>query len=418
MRRLPGGRLAWLLAGVLVAGALAVFAWRARALPVPAVSVHAAALVRSVVVTGRVANDSRVFLGATITGRVREVAVREGERLRAGQLAIRLDDTEQASALRQAEAALAGARSRLTSQRQLAGPLARQQLEQARANAQAAERERERSEELHRQGFIGQARLDEARRAAEVARSQLDAARTQAQAQLQGSELEQVVARVAEAEAALDVARSRLAHTRIVAPADGLVLTRLVEPGQIVQPGARLLEMNLDGPVRLVAQVDEKFLAQIAPGQSARVVADAFPAQPFGARVASVAPGVDAQRGSIEVKFAPDELPAFLRSDMTLSIEVVTARRENALAVPPEALRGEGAVLVIEDGRAASRRVRTGLRTLQAVEVIEGLREGEQVIVGGAVTPGRRVRAVEPASRAAGSGTGEGVGAAMSGFGR
>jgi HlyD family secretion protein len=412
----------WWLAIVLAAAAVAaVLLWRGRSTQVEVVTLRAAPLVQSVVVAGRVASESRVYLGSTITGRVREVRVREGAKVRAGDLLVQIDDAELASALRQADAALASAQARMSSQTKLAGPLSEQQLMQARANAEAAEREHERSESLFAQGFIGQSRLDEARRAAAVARSQRDAAQAQAQANMQGSEMEQARTRIVEAQAAREVARVRLAQTRVVAPADGTVLLRTAEPGQIVQPGARLVEMSLAGPTQLVAQVDEKFLSQLAPGQTASVAADAFASQRFAARVASIAPGIDALRGSVEVKFALDAVPPFLRNDMTLSIEVVTARRDKALALPPEALRGAASVRVVEDGRAVERAVRIGLRTLEALEVVEGLREGEVVIVGGAVTAGARVRPVERAPRARlglSAGGGEAMSNAVQSFGR
>jgi len=116
--------------------------------------------------------------------------------------------------------------------------------------------------------------------------------------------------------------------------------------------------------------------------------------------VLSIAPSVDAQRGSIEVKLSLLEAaPAFLREDMTLSVEVETARRERALVLPLAALRvvgtdGSPTVLVNDTGHARERSVRLGLRTLEAVEVIDGLAEGDQVLVGGALQAGQRVRVV------------------------
>jgi HlyD family secretion protein len=171
-----------------------------------------------------------------------------------------------------------------------------------------------------------------------------------------------------------------------------------VEPGQIVQPGAALMSLALAGPTQLVAQVDERFLDQLQAGQKATVLADAFASRPFAARVLSIAPAVDAQRGAIEVKLAlADAAPAFLREDMTLSVEVETAQRERTLVVPLRALRGDATagaagVLVAQDGRAQARPVRLGLRTLDAVEVLEGLRAGEAVLLGGDASDGRRVR--------------------------
>jgi HlyD family secretion protein len=175
-------------------------------------------------------------------------------------------------------------------------------------------------------------------------------------------------------------------------------LLREVEPGQIVQPGKALLGLALAGPVEIVAQVDERFLDQLRAGQTASVLADAYAAQRFGAQVLSIAPSVDAQRGSIEVKLALLEAaPAFLREDMTLSVEVETARVDGARVLPLAALRAPAAdgfatVLVVDAGRAKERSVRLGLRTLEAVEVVDGLTDGAQVLVGGALQAGQRLR--------------------------
>jgi len=112
--------------------------------------------------------------------------------------------------------------------------------------------------------------------------------------------------------------------------------------------------------------------------------------------VLSIAPVVDAQRGAIEVKFTvTQEPPAFLREDMTLSVEVETARREQALALPLSVLRKAGgdsaSVWVAVDGLVQERQLRLGLRTLAAVEVLEGLRVGDVVLTGTTFKSGQRV---------------------------
>lgn len=393
MLNLSRKQVLFLIAATAAVAALTAY-FTLRSKEVEVLVAKSGPLVQTVVVTGRMANESRVFLGATITGRVRDVRFREGALVKAGQVIVQLEDGEQLAAVRQAAAALRAAEARLDGQRLLSGPVAQQQLEQARSNANAAERERERAESLFLKGFIGQARLDEARRAADVAKSQMRNAETQAIANLRGSEAEQVLARVAEARAALDFARSKQTQTQIIAPADGLLLERLAEPGQIVQPGARLIEMSIKGPVQLIAQVDEKFLGQLAVGQLAQVNADAFPGQHFTAKVQSIAPSIDIQRGSVEVKFSVDSPPIFLRNDMTLSLEVETARRANVFALPTEFMRAGPAIWVIDGGRAVRREVKIGVRTLTAVEIIDGLKGGEEVILDPAVTEGMRVRGV------------------------
>lgn len=398
-------KLAWRPSGrVLVGIALVVIvvAWvgvqKLRGKPAESMVVQRGPLVQSVVVTGRVSSESRVTVGSVITARVRSVPLREGATVKAGELLVQLEDTEQRAAAAQADAALKSAEARLKSQEEMATPMAEQQLQQARANAAASVRERERRESLFKQGFIGQAQLDEARRADDVARAQLRSAEAQATANIRGAERVTAEVRVTEARAAADLAQARLAQTRIVSPADALVLERLADPGQIVQPGTRLMALSIAGPVQLVAQVDEKYLSQLKVGQRASVSADAYPSQRFDAMLIRVSPTVDTQRGSVEVKFSVTESPAYLRNDMTLSIEVETGRREKVLAIPASAvLSGDPpSVLVVNGSKVERRTLKLGLRTLTAAEVVEGLQEGETLLFDATLSPGTRVRPVAP----------------------
>jgi HlyD family secretion protein len=265
----------------------------------------------------------------------------------------------------------------------------------------AAQADLQRQKELVAQGFVSPARLDEATRAVAVADAQLKSARASRAANAeQGTELVQAQAQVDAAQAALQTAQAKLAQTVLTAPADAQVLVRAVEPGRIVQPGAALLTLALSGPLQLVAQVDERYLDQLQVGQPAVVVADAFATESFAARVLSIAPLVNAQRGAVEVKFSLLQVaPAFLREDMSLSVEVETARREQALVLPVTALRQESAgaqrqahVRLVRGGRVAEQTVQLGLRTLESVEVLTGLSAGDQVLLGPTPEPGRRVR--------------------------
>ena len=388
----------WALVVLLIVGAAAA-AWRLRAPQVDVVTLSTAPLVRTLQFSARVATTSRVSVGATLTGRVADVAVREGDAVRQGDVLLRLETDEAQAALAQAQANAQQAQARLAGLRGAGRTQAQAQLAQADATLRAAERELARTQQLVASGFISEARLDDARRAVAVARAQRDGAGAQAQAVGErGAELAQAEAQLQQVRAAVQAAQARLAQTVVHAPTDGRVLLRKVEPGQIVQPGSALLSLALAGPTELVAQVDERFLDQLQPGQAASVVADAFPAQPFAAQLRSLAPAVDAQRGSVEVKLAPRQAPPdFLREDMTLSVEVRTGERPAALALPLTALRSPApgapdSVWVLADGRVQARPVRLGLRTLEAAEVLDGLAEGTAVIVGSAPAPGQRAR--------------------------
>ncbi|MFT5933198.1 MAG: HlyD family secretion protein [Hydrogenophaga sp.] len=408
----PNRRWMWiaLLLALLVAGALAVMWWRGT--PADAVVVEQRTLMRTLQFSARAASQTRVDVGSTVTGRVQAVLVDEGAAVKQDDVLLRLESQELVAALDQAQAAERQAAARLAGLRGTGRVSAQAAVSQADAAARAAQAGWERTNQLVAQGFLSGAAQDEARRTRDVAQAQLDSARAQQRASGErGADQAQTEAQLAAAQAASQAARAKLAQTELLAPADGRVLLREVEPGQIVQPGKALLGLALAGPVQIVAQVDERFLEQLRVGQTASVVADAYAAQRFEARVLLIAPSVDAQRGSIEVKLALlAAAPAFLREDMTLSVEVETARVDGARVLPLAALRASGAdgsatVLVVEAGRAKERSVRLGLRTLEAVEVIDGLAEGEQVLVGGALRAGQRVRVVswDPSQRAVGA---------------
>jgi HlyD family secretion protein len=371
--------------------------WSSRAPRVPAVEARMAPLVRTLQFSARVATLSRVEVGSTVTGRVLEVAVREGAQVKAGDVLVRLDGSELRAAAVQSQANERQAAARLAGLRSTGRSAAQSTVAQAESVLAAAQAEHRRTQDLVAQGFLSLSRLDETQRALRVAQAQLDGARAQQAALAEpGTDVVQAQAALALAAAAREAAEARLRETTLTAPADARVLTRLVEPGQIVQPGKALMALALAGPLQLVAQVDERYLGQLQVGQSASVLADAYPTQRFAAQVLSIAPLVDTQRGAIEVKFSVAQPPAFLREDMTLSVEVETARRAQALVVPTTALRGDEAsgysVWLAQDGRVVARPVRLGLRTLDAAEIVEGLRAGEAVLTGSTVAPGARVR--------------------------
>jgi HlyD family secretion protein len=405
--RRPG--LRWLAVVALAVGALAW--WQLKPQAVEAVTLRSQPLVRTLQFTGRVKTPARVELGSTVTGRVQRVLVKEGDVVESGAPLVQLEQSEWRAGWEQAQAALVQAQARLDSQQALALPTAQASLAQAQANALAAQRDLERTQALVAEQFYSPSKLDESQRALDVARAQLKSAQAQVQANREGGERGNARAQVASARSAVEVARAKLDQSVLCAPGNGRVLVRSVEPGQIVQAGKALLTVSLQGPLELVAQVDERYLAQLQAGQRAKVLADAYPSQPFDARIDRLAPSVDAQSGSLEVTFVlPGQPPAFLREDMTLSIEVVTGERTASRVLPLRALRqasalGQpdlGQVMVIEGGKAVPREVKLGLRTLEQVEVTSGLSDQDLVVLDATVADGARVRArAVPAVRSA-----------------
>ena len=400
----------------------AAFAWYTmRAPAVAAMVVQSQPLVRTLLFSARVASTSRVEIGATLTGRVAQVNVAEGARVKRGDPLVRLENDELQAALAQAQAGVRQAQAKLAGLQSSGRSTVQANLEQAESVLVAAKKDLARTQELVTRGFVSAARLDESQRATAVATAQRDAALGQLQANAQqGADWVGAQAQVAQAQATLASAQARLDQATLTAPADARVLVRGVEPGQIVQPGRALLTLALDSPLQLVGQVDERYMAQVQLGQRAVVRADAFAQQPFDAKVQSIAPVVDAQRGAVEVKLVlPGPVPDFLREDMTLSVELVTGQRDQALVVPAQALSAHAdgttaSVRLAQEGRVVERSVRLGLRTLDAVEVLDGLAAGDVVLVGPAPAVGQRVKADTQAGIPTTKRAGDDAGSAMS----
>jgi HlyD family secretion protein len=355
-------------------------------------------LVQTVVASGRVTTPQRVEIGATLTERVARIPVREGQAVRRGDLLVELDDRDERAAVAQAQAAIDQAEAKLRQVRELGFPAAKQAQVQADANVKLARAQYQRNVDLKAKGFISQSALDDSRRNLDVAESQAAAAQLQVQSNAPaGGDYQMAQSALAQARASLLAAQARLEQMVIRAPADGLLIGRSVEPGDVVQAGRNLMVLAPAGETQVVVQIDEKNLAQLKPGQSALVSADAYPKERFAAELFYINPGIDALRGSVEVKLRVPTPPPYLRQDMTVSVDIEVAQRKDALLVSADAVRdAAGAqpwVLRVTDGRATRQPVRLGLKGQGKVEIVEGLAAGDRLVPAAAeILPGQRVR--------------------------
>jgi HlyD family secretion protein len=341
--------------------------------------------VQTVVASGRVETPHRSSIGVQITGTVRAVPVREGQQVAAGATLIELDSDELRAALEQANLAVNQAQAKLRQLREVQAPVATEALRQAEVNHTTAADTVDRYRSLMSRGFIGQAELDQAERAERVAASQLTAARSQlATLQSQGSDMAAAQAGLAQAVAGAQAAKARLRYATVRAPVAGTLISRAVEPGDVVTPGKVLMELSPAGETELVVQIDEKNLHLLKVGQTAQASADAYPQLRFPAQLQYINPGVDAQRGSVEVKLGVPRPPAYLMQDMTVSVDIEVARRAQAVLLPADALRdaegGRPWVMRFNGGRAHRQPVTVGLRSGGWCEVLDGLSPGDRVV--------------------------------------
>jgi HlyD family secretion protein len=238
----------------------------------------------------------QVDVSARIAGRIVERPVDEGDRVTAGQLLVRLDEAEQAAEVRRQEAAVRTAQSSLDD---LQAGARREELEDARAALQSAsatrewtERDFRRAEGLFRQTLIAAQEVDRARQAYDVALAQEKSARQKLLLLEAGSRPDQVETargQLAQARNALDVAKTRLKEMTIFSPADGVVLRKNLEVGELANPGVPILTLMKPSDIWVRAYVPEEEVARIKVGSPARIAVDGYPARRFPGRITEIA---------------------------------------------------------------------------------------------------------------------------------
>jgi RND family efflux transporter MFP subunit len=273
-------------------------------------------------------------LGAQTGGRVIEVAVDVDDRVRAGDILLRLTAVEQ----------------------QAGADIARAQLHAAEAAAVEAETNFRRYSQLADEQLVSRAQLDQARTARNSAVAARDAARAQ-----------------------LVQAGQQVAYTVVRAPFDGIVGARHVEPGESVAPGQPLLSMHAPGALRIEVQVPQSEAAAIAAAGRARILLD--DGRAFEAARTIVHPAADPRSHSIGVRLLLPRIDPAPAPGTTAKVVFPTGD-DTAIAIPASAVtqRGElSGVYVVADDRIALRQLRLGERIGGRVEVVAGLRAGETI---------------------------------------
>ncbi len=397
-------RWRWTLLAVLVAGALGGAWMLLQTPPVQPVAAQSSPVVQTVVASGQVRAPARVVLATPLGGLVKDVLAEEGDHVHQGEPLVALVDDEVLATLALARAAVTQARARLQQLREVARPLAQEGVEQNAQQMAKARRVWNRASTLEHEGGGSVMDVQDAQTALTVLQSQQSVAAVQlATSRPRGADVRIGTGQLQAALAQVQAAQARLAMMAVLAPAPGTVLSRTVEPGEVVGPASVLMVLSPDGPTQLTVQLDERNLANVMLGARAMASADAFPEQQFECTVAFLAPQVDPLRGTLEVRLDVPRPPVFLRPAMTVSVEIETGRAAGVLVVPQTAVAdlatAASSVLVLEEGRVESRPVTLGLRGQGVVEVVTGLRAGELVVAPRpGLKPGARVH-VAPAPK-------------------
>ena len=423
--------LALVLVAVMVgATAYGFTEWR-RGQAEKSVAVRVGNIRQTVAAIGRVEPFLEVTLANKIPGRIREVLVKEGDPVTKGQVLIRFDDAEPAAGVRMSEARIATAQSEVRrATRALDSARARwteaksgprpQEIEKARAEAAEAKQkhhfsevERSRMKRLLDSGYIARAQFDAEETNAEVWRARVRAseeslnlllagakaetvASAWAQVQEAEAELRRAESHVRQAQAELGVARAALGSTVVESTLDGKVTRKIVEPGEAVDISMPLMILGDVQKVIVKAEVDETDVGKLSLGQRAEVTADAYPGRVFPGRIYEMGQSVGKRKVKpedpakiqdmkvLEIKIEITEGGEELKLGMTVDVRILVAHKDKVLVMPkrlvPPGAR-EATVRVSGPNGEQVRVIKLAARDDENVEVLEGMREGERIVV-------------------------------------
>lgn len=332
---------------------------------------------------GTVEACQRTRLSTIMGGRIELLDVKEGDRVRKGQLLMKLWNDDQ-----QAQQTLATAQL----------DTVRKRVVEACTAAEASAREAQRQGELRAQGFVSVSREEAARAEADARRAACQTARSD----------------VVSAQARVGATRVEQGRTRLVAPFDGRVAKIVGEVGEYSTPSPPgvptppAIDLIDDSCLYIKAPMDEVDAPRVLPGQPVRITIDALPGKTFAGRVKRVAPIVSAvekqaRTVDIDVTFDQPDQTGPLLVGYSADVEVVLATRKDVLRVPAAALGEGGRVLVVEGDTLVEHRVRAGVSNWEFTEVLDGLKGGERIVTSlerEGVKAGARVTIEAPTSTA------------------
>jgi HlyD family secretion protein len=339
---------------------------------------------------GTVKSRREATISAEVSGKVMEVRVAEGDSVRKGDTLARLSDpalSRQADAARaevtQAEELLAQAVAR----REEADSKARSDVARAASNLRKAEQDHERARELFRGGFLSKAEMEQAdNRLANAREDARMAAIGEVTLRAIDREIDSLRARVAAARSSSAALAERTAKFRIAAPFSGIVTRKILEVGEMKQPGAPLFVVADPRDIYIEAPIDESESAKVRAGQNARLYPDAYLGETFAGVVSEVRPTIEASKevsraNTIEIQ--PESPPRPLRLGMSVDVEILTGRKEDALQVPSSAVmerEGQKFVYLVRGGKIVRSDITTGISNWDRTEVLSGVSPGDEVV--------------------------------------
>jgi len=368
---------------------------RDEVLPIRAVTVERSSI-RSVVSTnGKIEPAQNFEAHAPVNTTVRKLYVREGDRVKKGQLLLQLDDAEARSQAARAQAELKGAQANVQAVHQGGSQeeviTLQAQITKARSARDTAERNVDAFKRLQEEGAASAGEVRDAQNALQRSQADYDLLMQKQKDRYSKPEVEHVTAQDSEAQAAYDAAQDILHKSNIVAPFDGVVYALPVKQGAYVQAGDLLLQEADLSKVLVRAYVDEPDIGRLVPGQKTEVTWDALPGRIWSGAVTNLPSTVKLHgtRNVGEMVSLLDNSDFRLLPNINVNVTIVTSQHDNVLTMPREALRLDDSkpyVYQVIENKLRRRDVSVGASNLTRVEVSDGLSDNALVALNTTVT--------------------------------
>ena len=343
--------------------------------------------------TGDIAPMMQVDLFPRVSGYLERIDVNLGDSVRQGQVIAQIDRAEFLQKVKEVEAKVAQAKANLSELEAGSRPEELRQAEEALRQAQSrfdnAKLHQERVEALFKRQVISKKEADIAEMDYTVAEAQLAASQQNLKLVREGARQEVKEgsrAKLKEMEALLAQEQIRLQNTLIVAPFQGEIIRKYVDAGALVSPSTPIVNLVHTLTLKIVANVLEKDIPLLKPAMKAKIRTEAYPDRVFEGKVARINTGLDLTTRTLQAEIEIPNSSRLLKPGMFARIEVVLLEKPEVLAIPSNAVmgnQGEKFVYLLEGNKAARRPIVTGIEQDRFVEVREGLKEGDQVIVRG-----------------------------------
>ena len=375
--------------------------------PVQVTPVVSKPLTYSIKVTGDILPLMQVDLFPKVSGYLERIDVHIGDIVKQGQVIAQVDRTDFLQKVREIEAKVAQAKAQLseleTGTRAEELHQAEESVKQAQSRFENARLQHERIEALYKRDVISKKERDIADMDFTVAEAQLASNQQNLKLLREGARQEVregSQAKLREMEAILEQERTRLQNAKIVAPFRGEISRKYMDAGALVSPSTPLVSLVHTETLKIVANVLEKDIPLLKAGMKAKIRTESYPGRVFEGRVEKINSALDLSTRTLQAEVYIHNADRSLKPGMFANVEVVLLEKPQTLVIPREAVIAAGSeisVFVVEGKQAVRKPITLGYEQDQSVEILNGLNEGDQVIIKGQqlIKDGYAIRIVE-----------------------